>query len=189
MTIRSAIFLVGFAVAITVAKGDEPAKSAVAGRVIQGTVVTAGGKPLEGARVLIGEFGSGMSFVDDAAAATDARGEYRLSLGQFPWAKGALRVLVLAQGFEIGDRKLEPGIATADFQLAAQPWKETLVRLEDESGKPVAGVEVGCLLVQRPGAAEVRSRRVHPARDGTGALGHLGRETRWRAPNRDAFCG
>ena len=50
--------------------------------------------------------------------------------------------LVLAQGFEIGDRKVEPGGTTADFKLAAQPWKETVIRLEDEAGKPVAGVEV-----------------------------------------------
>ncbi len=146
MTNRTALTLVGFAVAIMAARGDEPAKAVGPGRVIQGTVVTAAGKPVEGARVLIGEFGSGMSFVNDAAATTDARGQYRVSPGQFSWAKGALRALVLFPGFEIGDRRVEPGVATANFELAAQPWKETLVRLEDESGKAVAGVEVQCLL-------------------------------------------
>jgi hypothetical protein len=115
VTIRSLLLLVGFAGAIAVAKGDEPANPVGAGRVVQGTVVTAGGNPREGARILMGKFGSGMSFADDAAAATDARGEYRLSLGQFPWANEALRVLVLSEGFEIGDRKLEPGAMTADF--------------------------------------------------------------------------
>ena len=47
---------------------------------------------------------------------------------------------------QIGDRKIEPGAATAEFELAAGTWKETLVRLEDESGKPVAGVVVNCSL-------------------------------------------
>lgn len=83
-----------------------------------------------------------MVFVDEATATTDAQGRYRVDLSKLEWSAGPIRELVLAQGFEIGDRKLAPGESSADFTLAEKPWKETLVRLEDESGKPVAGVEV-----------------------------------------------
>jgi len=142
------LILVSAAVGIMQARANEPTKAEGSGRVIQGAIVAAGGKPVEGARVLLGEFGRGMAFVEEATATTDARGCYRVDLRGFPWAKGAIRALVLASGFEIGDRKVEPGEVTADFKLAAQPWKETRVRLEDEAGKPVAGVEVNASLGQ-----------------------------------------
>ena len=136
------LILAGFAIAIADARSDEPAKAAASGRAIEGVVTATGGKPLAGARVLLCEFGRGMVFVDEATATTDAQGRYRVDLSKLEWSAGPIRELVLAQGFEIGDRKLAPGESSADFTLAEKPWKETLVRLEDESGKPVAGVEV-----------------------------------------------
>ena len=96
--------------------------------------------------MLFGQPELGVNFVEDATATTDARGCYKADLGKYPWSTGAVRALVLAPGFKVGDRKVEAGVraATADFELEAQPWKETQVRLEDQSGKPVAGVEIIC---------------------------------------------
>ena len=142
MTSRLALILLLLAVVIEDARGEIPAGAAGSGRILQGTVSASGGKPIAGTRVLISGFGRGMAFVEEAAATTDARGHYRVDLGKFPWAYQPLRALALSDGFEIGDRKVEPGVTTSDFELSARPWKDTLVRLEDEGGKPVAGVEV-----------------------------------------------
>ncbi len=56
--------------------------------------------------------------------------------------------LVLAPGFKICEGKVDagPNAATADFVLEPQPWKETLVRLEELPGKPVAGAEIICAI-------------------------------------------
>ena len=178
MTIRSVRFLVVFAVATTVAKGDEPAKSAGAGSVIQGRVVTAGGKPLEGARVLVSAFASGMSFVDEAAATTDARGKYRLSLGQFPWAKGCLGCWCCRRAsrsaIESSSQVRLLPISSSPLSRGRRRWCASKTNQAIRSQASRSDVSWRSDL----GAAEVRSRRVHPARDGTGALGRLGRETR-----------
>jgi hypothetical protein len=53
-----------------------------------------------------------------------------------------------------------------DFKLAAQPWKETQVRLEDGSGRPVAGVEATCSLGRVMGAHDnLACRAYHTATD------------------------
>ena len=93
---RATLFLIWFAAGVLEARCDEPASPAGSGRVIEGTV-TAGGKPIAGARVLIGEFGRGMSFESGAAATADAHGRYRVDLGKFSWAKSATRAGLAAR--------------------------------------------------------------------------------------------
>ena len=145
---RALIFLFGFAVAIAEAQTDEPTVTRAIGRVVEGKIVTAGSKPLEGAKVLFGQDRHGTAFVDGAAVTTDAQGRYRADLVKLPWSTGAIRAFVLAPGYKAGDRKIEPGAntATADFELVAEPWRETQIRLEDSSGGPVAGLEINCSL-------------------------------------------
>jgi len=145
--IKRALFvLLGFAVGIAEAQTDEPKGSKGSGRVVEGQIVAAGSKPVEGAKVLFGELREGLRFVEEATATTDAQGRYRADLVKLPWSTDAIRALVLAPGYKVSDRKIEPGTgkATANFELVAEPWHETQVRLEDSSGRPVAGVEINC---------------------------------------------
>ena len=125
---------------------DEPTGTKASGRVVEGKIVAAGSKPVEGARVLFGQHGRGMEFVEGATATTDAQGRYHADLVKFPWSTGTIRALVLAPGYKAPDRKIEAGTgtATANFELVAEPWQETQVRMEDSSGRPVAGVEITC---------------------------------------------
>jgi thiol-disulfide isomerase/thioredoxin len=145
---RTALILVIFLANSTQVQGDEPASAKAEGRVVEGTVVTAGRKPVEGAKVLFGQPELGLWFIEGATATTDAQGQYRADLIKFPWSTKKLRALVLAPGFKAIDRIIEPGPKStkANFELLAAPWKEIQVRLEDTSGKPVAGVELTCSL-------------------------------------------
>ena len=54
--------------------------------------------------------------------------------------------VILAPGYMVRDGKIEAGTqtATVNFELVAERWKETLVRLEDHPGKPVAGAKITC---------------------------------------------
>ena len=52
VTNRALIFLLGFAVGIAGAQDDKPTATKASGRVVEGKIVTAGSKPVEGARVL-----------------------------------------------------------------------------------------------------------------------------------------
>lgn len=146
MIIRALFFLLGFAVGIAEGRGDEPPGTRVSGRIVEGRIAAPGGRPIEGARVLFGRAGRGTALVEGATATTDARGRYRADMVRFPWTTATVRVLVLAPGFKARDGKIEAGTTTpkADFELVAEPWKETLVRLQDHSGKPVAGAEITC---------------------------------------------
>jgi thiol-disulfide isomerase/thioredoxin len=145
---RTALILVLFLASSAQVQGDEPASAKAEGRVVEGTVVTTGRKPVEGAKVLFVQPEMGLWFVEGATATTDAKGQYRADLIKFPWSTKKVRALVLAPDFKACDRIIEPGLksAKADFELLAAPWKEIQVRLEDTSGKPVAGVEVTCSL-------------------------------------------
>ena len=141
--IKRALFvLLGFAVGIAEAQTDEPNGSKARGRVVEGQIVAAGSKPVEGAKVLFCQDG----FVDGATSTTDAQVRYRADLVKLPWSTEAIRALVLAPGFKPADRKIEPGTGTAtvNFELVAEPWHEIQVRLEDSSGRPVAGEEISC---------------------------------------------
>lgn len=146
VTNRALIFLLGFAVGIAEAQTDEPTATKASGRVVEGKIVTAGSKPVEGAKVLFGELGRGMGFVDGASATTGAQGRYRADLVKLPWSTGTIRALVLAPGYRASDRKIDAGTGTAsaNFELVAEPWHETEIRMQDSSGRPVAGVEINC---------------------------------------------
>ena len=148
MTNRALFFLLMFAVGIADAQIVEPAGTNAGGRVIEGRIVAADGKPIPGAKVLFGEDSRGMALVEGATATTDAQGRYRADLVKYPWSTATIRTLVLAPGFKARDGKTEPGsvAATADFELVAESWKETLVRMEDSAGRPVAGAEIKCLV-------------------------------------------
>jgi thiol-disulfide isomerase/thioredoxin len=143
--LNQAIWILAGFVGIAGVQGDEPATTTANGRVVEGIVVAAG-KPVADARVFFAEAERGFRFVEDATATTDAEGRYRADLARIPWATGSMLQLVLAPGFQVIKRKIEAGrgATTADFELIAQPWKETQIRLEDSSGRPVEGVEVTC---------------------------------------------
>lgn len=112
------------------------------GRVVEGRIATTGRKPIPGARILFGQPDVGFVFVEDAMAPSDAQGRYRIDLGKHSWSKGVIRAVVLAPGFGFVDRTLEPGVETADFEMIAQPWKETQVCLKDSANRPVPGVGI-----------------------------------------------
>jgi thiol-disulfide isomerase/thioredoxin len=151
MTSRTALILMGLVVGTAGTRGDEPTRAKADGRVVEGVVVAAGREPVEGARVFFGQPEQGLSFVEAATATTDARGRYRVDLSKFPWSTGTMRAWLLAPGFQVGDRTVGAGTGatTADFELEAQPWKETRLRLEDAAGRPVEGVEVTCIVGDR----------------------------------------
>ncbi len=143
---RALLCLLGCAAAFAEVQGDEPTATDARGRIVEGKVVAAGQKPVEGARVLFGEHEVGMALVEGETATTDAQGRYRADLVKFPWSKGTVRALVLAPGYKAADGKIEAGTgpATADFELAAEPWIETRIRMADRSGRPVAGAVITC---------------------------------------------
>jgi len=55
-------------------------------------------------------------------------------------------VFVLAPGYRTFERTLGAGTGTAavDVELAREPWKETEFRMQDTSGRPVAGEVITC---------------------------------------------
>jgi thiol-disulfide isomerase/thioredoxin len=140
------LLLLGLAVGIAEARGDEPSNTGASGRVVEGKVIAAEGKPVEGAMVLFCQADRGMAFIEGATALTDSHGRYRADLSRFPWSTGPIRALVLAPGYKAGDRNIGvgPRTATADFDVVAEPWKETRIRMEDSSGRPVVGQEITC---------------------------------------------
>ena len=144
MTSRAVLILSGFALCVTGARSDEPVGDKAKGRVIEGTVVAVGHRPVQDARVLFGQAELGVPFVEGATATTDAQGRYRADLTGFPWSTAPMRVMVLAPGFQAADRTVGAEATTADVELAAQPWKETQVRTEGGDGRPVEGVRVTC---------------------------------------------
>lgn len=146
MTSRRAMTLLILIAGTAGARGEEPKIAKVGGRLVEGMIVTAERRPVEGASVLICQADRGFAFTDGAGAKTDAQGRYRADLAKFPWSTGAMRALVLAHGFEAAESTVAAGAGatTADFELKARPWKETKIRLEDCSGRPVAGVEMSC---------------------------------------------
>ena len=141
MITRALFGLLGFAVGIAETQSDEPRGSNGSGRVVEGQIVAAGSRPVEAAKVLFCQHEYGIRFVEEATATTDAQGRYRADLVKLPWSTDAIRALVLAPGYKVSDRKVEPGTGTAlaNFELVPEPWRETQVRLEDRSGRPVAG--------------------------------------------------
>ena len=132
-------------------QGEEPPEPPAAGSVVEGTVFAPQTGPLPGARVFVGPAGQGLRFLP-ATSTTDASGRYRIDLAGVPGAVGALKAYLLAPGFKVAERAIVavPGVTTADFVLEAQPWKETRLRLEDEAGHPVEGVEVACSVGMQP---------------------------------------
>jgi hypothetical protein len=91
--------LLGLAVGIAEAQTGEPMPTKASGRAVEGTIVAAGRKPVEGAKVHFGPSERGFQFVEGATATTDAQGRYRADLIKFPWSTGAIRALVLAPGW------------------------------------------------------------------------------------------
>lgn len=146
MTSRRALTLLFLIVGIAGLRGEEPKSTEADGRVVEGMIATAERRPIQGASVLFGQADGGFAFAEGAMATTDAQGRYRADLTKFPWSTGAMRALVLAPGFEAAERTVAAGAraSTADFEIKARPWKETRIRLEDGSGRPVADVEVTC---------------------------------------------
>jgi len=139
-------FLLGFVAAVVEARADDPIGAKANGRVVEGKIVAAGNKPIEGATVLFGPPPVSIALVEGVTAMTDAQGLYRADLAKFPWSTGMIQAFVLAPGYKAADRKIEAGTGTptANFELTAEPWKETQVRMEHSSGGPVAGEVITC---------------------------------------------
>ena len=53
---------------------------------------------------------------------------------------------MLAPGYKAADVEIKPAedAVTANFTLAAEPWKNILVHLKDHKGAPVVGEEITC---------------------------------------------
>jgi hypothetical protein len=143
---RTGLLLIGCFVGLIDARGDEATNTSVTAKVVQGTVSAAGHKPIDGARIFFTPTLLGGRFAEGAEAKTDAQGHYRIDLGRFPWSKKPLRGLVLAPGFKVGDRIFDVAtdMATADFELSPQPWRETAFRVETPAKQPVADSEISC---------------------------------------------
>lgn len=146
MTIRKASTLLFLIVGIAGVRGEELKSTEASGRVVEGTIATGERKPVEGARVMFGPAKSVFAFAEGAMAVTDAQGRYQADLTKFPWSTGAMRVLVLAPGFDAAPRTVAASAkaSTADFKVKARPWKEMRIRLEDGASRPVAGVDLTC---------------------------------------------
>lgn len=143
---RTLLFVLAFAVAVAEARGDEPKGTKAGGRVVEGKIVSVGNKPVEGATVLFSKIQNTLALVEGVTATTDAQGRFRTDLVNFPWSTGTIQAVVLSPGYKAVERKFEAGtgIATANFEMSAERWKETQIRMEDSSGRPVAGESIIC---------------------------------------------
>jgi thiol-disulfide isomerase/thioredoxin len=151
LTGLAAFVLLGFVV-VTGAPADEPKPAKGTGRVFEGIVVTTARKPVHGAKLAFVQDDPRAWPVGVETATTNAQGRYRADLGRFPWSTGPVQVIVLAHGFKAVERKLPAGggAVTAEFDLEARAWKETHIRLEEPSGKPIADVDITCSMGGAP---------------------------------------
>ena len=114
-------------------------------RVVEGTVVTDQRLPVKGVADLLRPRRPRNVVHRRAPTATSGEnGRFRIDLAGFPWAEGKIRASLLTPEFKLADRPVESvkSPATLDFEIVAQPWKQTLLSFVGESGQPVAGVEV-----------------------------------------------
>jgi hypothetical protein len=74
-----------------------------------------------------------MGSVDGATATTDAQGRYRAGLVKPPWSAGPIPRARLCTWLQSIDRKINVGTGTASakFELVADPWQETEIRMQD----------------------------------------------------------
>ena len=139
--------MLGFAVAVADARGDEPTGTKAGGRVVEGKIVAAGNKPIEGATVLFGKTQDTMALVEGVTATTDGQGLYRADLGKFPWSTGT----------DSGCSSCHPATKppSGKFRQAREQqrpisrWPRSDGRrprsgMEDSSGRPVAGESITC---------------------------------------------
>ncbi|MHC5536989.1 redoxin domain-containing protein [Singulisphaera rosea] len=127
-------------------RGDDSTNASNNQRVVEGRISTVGSLPIEGARLFFTPELLGRSFIEGAEAKTDAQGRYRIDLRRFPWSMKPFRAVVLAPGYKVGDRILETvvGRTTTDFELNAQPWRETIFCVETSTNEPLANVVLAC---------------------------------------------
>jgi thiol-disulfide isomerase/thioredoxin len=127
-------------------RGEEPKDAKNVGRVVEGLILTDARKPVEGASIFLCQADIGPDFRETAKATTDANGRYRADLAGFPWSAEAMEVVVLSPGLDVAQTTIAAGKqpAKVDFELKARQWKEFQVRLQDDSGRPAAGVDVIC---------------------------------------------
>src|SRR5262249_6891914 len=107
------------------------------GPTITGRVVDGAGRPIKGARVVLGHdtFGS-----NSPTGTTNERGEFTLENS----ARGPSMITVQADGFapRIQDVRIEERTAPVEFRLT-EPGSVLRVRVVDVRGQPVAGATFG----------------------------------------------
>ena len=74
MMARAALILVELFVGVVGPWCDDATADKAEGRVVEGTIVATGRKPVEGARVLFCPADAGLAFVEGATATTDCAG-------------------------------------------------------------------------------------------------------------------
>lgn len=116
---------------------------------VTGTVVTAEGKPVAGATVLLQEF-DGATFIAAPPATTDADGKFSITPSENPQAAGirakyGVFLFAFAPGYGYATPRIKPG---EPIRVTLSPEKVLGGTVVDAAGKPLAGVPVSLHSVQ-----------------------------------------
>jgi thiol-disulfide isomerase/thioredoxin len=122
-----------------------------ASRIIEGKVTDTGGKPINGAHVIL-RADDDVIQPNGVIVLTGLDGRYSADISRYEWSRSPLRCRALAEGFACATQAVAAGSgrATADYALKPEPWRTTTLRLVDPSGRPVPGIPVSCSIDDLP---------------------------------------